>query len=119
MADFIIVDCLRVAIQSVVEGKKVWIAGVQWLTLLAPPVPASKAKKRGQAANPTLNKPSKRQQLLTKHTPRWTEEGSTKKEKGQPSQKAYAETEAPNHRLSPCKSNSAGKSESYPPWFKE
>ena len=38
-------DSLRAAIQSIVDGKKVWTVVAQWLTLLAPPVLAIKDKK--------------------------------------------------------------------------
>ena len=55
----IVADFLRAAIQSVVEGKKVWTVVPRWLTLLAPPMPTLKAKKRGRAADVTPNKPSK------------------------------------------------------------
>ena len=72
----IIADSLRAATQSVVDGKKVWIEMAQWLTLLAPPVPPLKAKKRGQVVEATPNKPSKREQLLAKHTPGLIEGGS-------------------------------------------
>ena len=66
---------LRVAIQSVVDGKKVWTAVAQWLTLLAPPLPEIKAKKRVRPVDAMPNKPSKRQQLLAKHTLGWIEGG--------------------------------------------
>ena len=39
-----IADSLRAAIQSVVDGKKVWTVVAPWLTLLAPPVPAIKRR---------------------------------------------------------------------------
>ena len=91
----IIADSLRVAIQSVVDGKKVWTAVAQWLTLLAPPVPTIKVKKWGRVADATPNKPSKRQQLLDRHIPGWTEGGSAQKGKEQPSRTRQAETEAP------------------------
>ena len=40
----IIDDSLQAAIQSVVDGKKVWTAVAQWLILLTPPVLGIKAK---------------------------------------------------------------------------
>ena len=95
----IIADSVRVAIQSVVDGKKVWTAVAQWLTLLAPPVPTIKVKKWGRVADATPNKPSKRQQLLAKHTPGWTEGGLAQKEKEQPSRKRQVKTEAPEEPL--------------------
>ena len=48
-----IADSLRVPIQSVVDGKKVWTAVAQWLTLLAPPVQAIKAKKQARTTETT------------------------------------------------------------------
>ena len=49
----IIANSLRAAIQSVLDGKKVWTAVAQWLTLLAPPVQAIKAKKQARTTETT------------------------------------------------------------------
>ena len=43
----IIADSLSVAIDSVKDGKKMWTAVAQWLTLLALPVEPMQSKKRG------------------------------------------------------------------------
>ena len=64
----IIADSLQIRIVSVVDGKKAWCGLAQWLTLLVPPTRAIKPKKRARSEI-TPNKSSKRQQLLSKHTP--------------------------------------------------
>ena len=46
------------------EGRKIWHAVTQWLTLLVPPVEAAQTKKRTRAADGTPKTASKRQQLL-------------------------------------------------------
>ena len=50
----IIVDGLSATIKSVKEGKKVWMAVAQWLTLLGPPVELVQTKKRGRTTETTL-----------------------------------------------------------------
>ena len=62
----LIADGLCAAIESVrgKEGRKIWHAVAQWLTLLAPPVEPVKTTKRGRATEGTPKMASKRQQLL-------------------------------------------------------
>ena len=91
----IIADCLRTAIESVQNSKKLWTVVAQWLTLLAPPVEPVRTKKRVRVTETTPNKPSKRQQLLAKHTPRWKEGSTSQQGKEPPSRKRQAETETP------------------------
>ena len=45
----IITECLKDAIESLVEGKKSWTGIAQWMTLLVPPVLTIKPKKRGRS----------------------------------------------------------------------
>ena len=72
-----VANFLRASIHSVVDGKKAWTAVAQWLTLLVPPPLAIQARKRGRSTETTPNKMTKRQQLLAKDTPGWTEGGSS------------------------------------------
>ena len=81
----IITECLKDAIESLVEGNKSWAGVAQWLTLLVPPVLTIKPKKRGRPET-TPKKATKRQQLLEKHTLGWTPEDELQPEKGQTSQ---------------------------------
>ena len=62
----LIANCLCAAIDSVrgKEGRKIWTAVSQWLTLLAPPVEPVKTTKRGRSTEGTPKTASKRQQLL-------------------------------------------------------
>ena len=78
----IVADSLRTNITSLVNGKKAWCGLAQWLTLLVPPTRAIKPKKRAQPEI-TPNKSSKWQQLLSKHTPRWTTWDSSQQEEVQ------------------------------------
>ena len=89
----IIADSLRATMQSVADGKKVWMAIAQWMTLLAPPVEPVKTKKWIRVTETTPNKPSKRQQLLANHMPGWKEGSISQKGKEPPSQKQQADVE--------------------------
>ena len=80
----IITECLKDAIESLVEGKKSWTGIAQWLTLLVPPVLTIKSKKRGRHET-TPKKATKRRQLLEKHTLGWTPEDAVQPEEGQTS----------------------------------
>ena len=89
----IIADCLRAAIDSMKDDKKVWTVLVQWPTLMALPVELVQIKKRGRTTKITPKKPSKWQQLLAKHTPGWSEGSSSQKQREPPSRKRQTETE--------------------------
>ena len=69
----LIADGLCAAIDTVrgkeaKEGRKIWHAVAQWLTLLAPPVEPVQTKKRGRVTDGTPKAASKRQQLLATKT---------------------------------------------------
>ena len=73
----IVTDSLRATIHSIEDGKKASTAVAQWLSLLVSLPLAIQARKRGRSTETTPNKTTKRQQLLAKHTPGWTEGGSS------------------------------------------
>ena len=76
-----ITEGLKDAIGDLAGGKKPWTGVAQWLTLLAPPVLTIKPKKRGRQET-TRKKPTKRRQLLEKHTQGWTSEDEVHLEEG-------------------------------------
>ena len=82
----IITECLKFAIESLVEGKKSWMGVAEWLTLLVPPVLAIKPKRRGRP-DTTPKKATKRRQLLEKHIPGWTLEDSSQHEEAETSRR--------------------------------
>jgi hypothetical protein len=89
----IIAESLSAAIDSVKDGKKLWIAVAQWLTLLAPPVEPIQPKKRVRPTESTPNQSSKRQQLLAKQAIGWNTANASQKAKEQPSRKCTAKKE--------------------------
>ena len=84
----LIADGLRAAIDSVrgKDGRKIWSAMAQWLTLLAPPVEPITAKKRGRSTEGTPKTASKRQQLLAAKATKGKEADTEKTAKERPNQ---------------------------------
>ena len=91
----LIADGLYVAIDSVrgKEGRKIWTAVSQWLTLLAPPVEPVKTTKRGRTTEGTLKTASKRQQLLASKAPKGKAADKDKATKERTNRKRQAETQ--------------------------
>ena len=88
-----IADGLCAAIESIrgKEGRKIWHAVAQWLTLLAPPIEPVKTKKWGRVPEGTPKTASKQQQLLaskatkgkTTDTEKAAKERATRKRPGE------------------------------------
>ena len=88
-----ITEGLKDAIRNLVDGKKSWDGIAQWLTVLVPPVPPIRQKKRGRQET-TPKKTAKRRQILEKHTPGWTQEEGEQQEEGPSQRQPEATTQA-------------------------
>ena len=90
----LIAACLCAAIDSVrgKEGRKIWTAVSQWLTLMAPLVEPIKTTKRGRSTEGTPKMASKRQQLLASKAPKGKAADMDKAIKERANRKQQAET---------------------------
>ena len=90
----LITDGLCAAIDLVrgKEGRKIWTAVAQWLTLLAPPMETSKTTKRGRSTEGIPKTASKQQQLLASKATKGKAADTDKARKERANMKRLAET---------------------------